>query len=179
MFKKRLTWFWILLTVVALVIIGRLVQIQVADAAQYDELAERILTRRPIYIPAPRGTIHDRHGTPLLSDEPTFDVGLRYALVSADEPFLDNYLIKAARDLRKRGDYLPNVKLLDIVAELKQIDIPYMWQRLSALTGVSAEHLAERADALRRRVQRILANVQRSSPSVRPTGSGVPQRSSI
>jgi cell division protein FtsI/penicillin-binding protein 2 len=53
MFRKRLTWFWILLTGLATVIIARLVQIQVVQAAEYRQLAERILTRPVRYLDAP------------------------------------------------------------------------------------------------------------------------------
>ena len=64
--------------------------LQVAQAAEYEELAARILTRQPIYLAAPRGTIRDRNGIPLLTDEPSSDVAVHYALLSDDDQQLDH-----------------------------------------------------------------------------------------
>ncbi|MCK4341168.1 MAG: hypothetical protein KAY37_05525 [Phycisphaerae bacterium] len=167
MFEKRLTWFWILLTAVALLIVGRLVQVQIVHAAEYEELAERIMTRRPDYIAAPRGTVFDRHGTPLLSDEPTSNICVHYALLSNNEKFLHKYLIRVARSLKRRGDYPAEVKLREIADQLRSVEIPRMWRRLSELTGVSETELAERAATIRARVARIRALVRRKSPKIR------------
>ena len=96
MFQKRLTWFWIMLTTLAIIIVGRLVQLQVVYADEYHALAERILTRQPDYITAPRGTIHDRNRIPLVSDEPASDVCIHYALLDDDPINRRNYLIDIA-----------------------------------------------------------------------------------
>jgi hypothetical protein len=109
MFQKRLTWFWILLGLLTLVIIARLVQIQVLDAARYNELAARILTQRPEYTPARRGTIFDRLDRPLLSDEPTSDICIHYGVVVGR----DEYLLSVARALRRRGDFPADLTLRD------------------------------------------------------------------
>jgi len=153
MFEKRLTTFWILLTVLAVAIVGRLVQIQVAQAEQYHVLAERILTRVPIYLAAPRGTIRDRHGTPLLSDEPTFEVAIHYALIGNDDQRRRRYLTRVAERLRRRGVYPEDMKLREIVEELRLIHVPRMWTGLSRLTGKPEAEIAAAADKVRRRIE--------------------------
>ncbi len=155
MFRKRLTWFWILLTAVTLVIVARLAQIQILDADHYRALAGRIITRRPEYVPAPRGTVFDRRGVPLLRDQPSYDVSVHYGALALRE----DYLLGAARALRERGDYPPGAKLRDIAADLPQ-QIEHMWRRLAELTGQPEELLHRRADEVRARVARWRAAAQ-------------------
>lgn len=149
MFQKRLTWFWVLLSAVTLVIVARLAQIQVVEAAHYQTLAERILTRRPEYVPARRGAILDRHGVPLVRDEPGYDISIHFGALTLRV----DYLLQAARALRERGDYDPDAKLRDIAAELPE-QIEVMWHRLAELTGLSRAELERRADRVRDRVGR-------------------------
>jgi len=162
MFRRRLTWFWILLTALALVILARLVQIQVWQRAQYEELAARILTRPTRYIRAPRGTVFDRKGRPLLGDAPSSDISIHYAVLAGRE----EYLLGVARALRKRGEYAAEMRLRDVAEDLRG-KIGAMWQRLSELTGLSAAEFAARATECRERVDRIRRSVQQRSPTVR------------
>ena len=161
MFQKRLTWFWILLGLLTLVIIARLVQIQVLDAARYDELAARILTQRPEYTPARRGTIFDRLDRPLLSDEPTSDICIHYGVVVGR----DEYLLSVARALRRHGDFPADLTLREITDELRP-RISHMWHRLAELTGVSVAELEQRLAGTRAHIERIRDAVQERSPNV-------------
>jgi cell division protein FtsI/penicillin-binding protein 2 len=170
-FKKRLRWFIALMIAVALVIIARLVDIQVVRAEHYQTLADRILTRSPNYLTAPRGSILDRNGAVLVSDEPAFDIGVRYKVLTAllAEELPDatrDYLGAVAQELRKRGRYPADTPTGDIVKQLRAGFAP-MLQRLSALTGVSEPELIERTRQVQRRVDSIKADVQRRSPTVR------------
>jgi penicillin-binding protein 2 len=158
MFQRRLTWFSILLAVVALVVIARLVQIQVVQAAEYERLAERILSRRPEYVPAPRGTVFDRNGQVLLTDVPTADICIHYGALTGRE----TYLLQAARALRKRGDYPAERDLRDIVPRLRR-QIDEMWWRLADLTGVPQPELLERARKVVARVERWRAATQQET----------------
>jgi penicillin-binding protein 2 len=155
MFRKRLIWFSVLLTVVALGIMGRLVQIQVVQAAQYERLGERILTRRPEYIPAPRGSILDHRGQVLLTDLPTADICVHYGALT----LRPSYLREAARALRKRGEYPPDTDLSEIVTDIRR-QIDEMWWRLAGLTGVSQPELLQRAGQIVARVERWRAASQ-------------------
>ncbi len=167
MFEKRLTWFWLLLTAVAVLIIGRLVQIQVVQAEDYQQLADRILSLPVQYIGAPRGTVRDRHGTPLLSTEPGFNISIHYALLEDPAEPRASYLREAARRLRKRGHFPDTQTLAEIAPIITTELLPTFWQRLSDLTNTPIDELYERAATIRTRVERIRAVVQRSSPNVR------------
>ncbi|MFQ5806672.1 MAG: penicillin-binding transpeptidase domain-containing protein [Phycisphaerae bacterium] len=171
MFERRLRWFVILMSAVALATVARLVDIQVVRAEHYEALADRILTRSPDYLPAPRGSIRDRNGEVLLSDEPASDISLRYevlvALLSDAPPAASRtYLRAVARELRKGGRYPKDMPTNEIVAELAARFEP-MLNRLSTLTFTPRSALVERAKQVQRRVERIKAVVQHRSPTVR------------
>lgn len=151
MFRRRLTWFWVLLTGLALVIVARLCQIQVVQAGEYQRLADRILTRRPDYIPAPRGAILDHSGHVLLIDEPTADICIHYGALTV--PPQADYLLEAARALKRRGDYPSDARLSDIAAHLP-VEIEEMWWQLSGLTGIPQPELRASARQVVARVQR-------------------------
>jgi len=177
MFRRRLTWFWILLTTLTLVIVARLVQIQILDADRYRALAERIVTRRPEYVPAPRGTVFDRNGVPLLRDQPSYDISIHYGALTRRE----DYLLTAARALRERGDYPPGARLRDIAAELPQ-QIDHMWRRLAELTGEPEAVLHHRAEEVRSRVARWRAAAQqpiREEYQLLPVLENVPHETAL
>ena len=101
MFRRRLTWFWILLTALACALIARLVDIQALHAEQYRDLAARMLTQPVRYLRAPRGSILDRNGRVLVSHEPSFDISAHFAVLTGRS---SEYLHALARELRRRGD---------------------------------------------------------------------------
>lgn len=150
MFEQRLTWFWISLTAIAVVIIGRLAQIQIVDAANYQALAERILTRPPQYLIPPRGSVFDRTGLPLLRDDPTSDICIHYGALVRRPDYL---LYTAARELRSRGEYPPDTKLRTIADDLPE-ELDAMWVRLAALTGLPTDEIDERVERICSRVER-------------------------
>lgn len=156
MFESRTKWFSILLALIALVIIARLVDIQIIRAGYFEKLAERMLTRPVTYLRAVRGSILDRSGRVLATDEPTFDVSVHFDMLSGGTASLRSW----ARALRKRGDYSEGTPLVEIEADLRQ-RVDDTWQRLADLTGRSAAELHERGEAIYRRVKRVRESVRR------------------
>jgi len=170
-FAKRLRWFVILMTVVALAIVARLVDIQVLRAAQYQALADDLLTRPVRYLAAPRGSILDRNGQVLVSDEPASDISVRYevllALLSDELPHASRaYLRAEARAARKRGAYPAELPTDEIVGQLTA-RLRTLWERLSELTGIPQTELVERAERIHARIQRRKEYIQARSPTVR------------
>jgi penicillin-binding protein 2 len=167
-FAKRLRWFVILMVALALVIVARLVDIQVLRAERYETLADNLLTRSVRHLPAPRGSILDRNGRVLVSDEPVFDISVRYEvlllLLTEDIPRASReYLYRCARALRNRGRYPADMPLDQVVPQLvKQVD--GLSGQLAALAGVTRQELAERAERIRWRVGMIRADVGRKNP---------------
>ena len=155
MFEKRLKWFSIFLALVALIIVARLIDIQILQAGDFEALAIRQLTRPTSYLPAPRGSIRDRNGRPLLSDVPAADICFHYGVLTGRP----GYLNQVARELHRRGEYPEAMPVTEIEDELRR-DIAAIWQRLSELTGRPIAEFIERAQQLQRRVERIRAAVK-------------------
>ncbi len=159
MFQRRLTWFWVLLTGLSVLIVARLAQVQLVQADEYRRLAARILTRRPTYITAPRGGIFDVHHQPLVSDEPSADVSVHYAVLAGRAEPLRQYLVGVARELRRAGEYPPEARLQDIADQLAA-EIPVTWARLAEISGQTEEELAEKAARIRARIERWRARAE-------------------
>lgn len=163
MFQRRLKWFAIGMTLLAVVIFGRLFQIQVLQAAQYDSVADKMLTREVQFIRAPRGEILDRHGRLLVSDMPAWDISIKYDVIAGRSEYLyalANRMQRDGRQPRARPDR-------EIVQDLR-LDVAQMWHRLADLTGDSVADFAERGDTVLEQVGRIRENVLRRSGIARP-----------
>ncbi len=170
MFARRLKWFIIMLSTVALIVVVRLVDIQVLRADHFQALADQLLTRPVRYLAAPRGSIRDRAGRVLVADQPTSDVSLRYEVLAALidgrlGPDGRTYLRAVARALRKRGQFPADMPTSRIAATLED-RLAGLWPELARLTGVEPDELRRRAVAIRRRVQRVKQYIQARSPTV-------------
>lgn len=152
MFARRVHWFVILLGLMAIVIIGRLAQIQILEAKAFSDLAKKILTRAPRYLQAPRGSVFDRNGRPLLSDVPTTDISVRYEVLTFSNRY--QYLRALAWQLRSRGVYPSDMATVDIIEDL-QGQVADMWQTLASMSGTTARELVEEGESVRRRVERV------------------------
>jgi len=156
-FERRLQWFTILLSVAALVLIVRLVDIQVLRADQFEDLAERMMTRPVRYLRPPRGTIRDRQGRPLVADEPASDISVHYAILTGNS---NPYVRAIARKLQERGAAPAAANRDELVAQLYH-EIARIWQTLSELTGTPVSELLERGQTIRARVERIREDAYR------------------
>jgi len=149
----------VLTAVAAGLIVLRLVDVQIVRAGDYAVLADRLLTRQVSYLAAPRGSLLDRYGRVLVSDQPAWDVGLQYAILSGDS---ERYLGALARALERSDDRFRGRPRAEIVSELRA-GVAEMWPRLSALTGTPIAELLERGEQVRRRVERIRQEVAERS----------------
>ena len=84
MFEARLKILLGVLAVASLVIVGRLAQLQVVRADYYRRRAEQSLLLKPKLLPFVRGSIVDRTGEVLVSDEPGWDLKIDYRVIAAD-----------------------------------------------------------------------------------------------
>lgn len=162
MFERRLRWFIVLMVILTGVIAARLVEIQVVRAADYQGLADRQLTRPIQYLRAPRGALRDRNGALLVSDVPTYDVNVHYAVLSGED---SRYLEALARELRRSGKAPADRPLSESVAELRS-RVAQMWPKLAELTGVPQDALRARAAAIVRRTQAMRDYIRSRSPNV-------------
>ncbi len=79
---------FLLLGVGALVVVGRLVQLQVVEHRRWSAVAQSI-QEDVVEIPSQRGTIYDRNGVPLVYDVPAYDVALDNSLLTKPELLVD------------------------------------------------------------------------------------------
>ncbi|MCH8966338.1 MAG: hypothetical protein IID43_01550, partial [Planctomycetes bacterium] len=84
MFERRLKLLLVAAGLVALVIVGRLIELQVVHAGYYRKRAERSMRLRPRPLPFIRGAIVDRNGEVLVSDQACWDLTLDFRILSAD-----------------------------------------------------------------------------------------------
>lgn len=71
--QQRLNWFYVPIVAVGALLAVRLWQLQILSGAEYNLLAEKNRIRT-IQVVAPRGTITDRNGIPLVENRPSFNV---------------------------------------------------------------------------------------------------------
>ncbi len=172
-FERRLRWLTGGLALLALIIVGRLVDIQVLRAAQFEALEDRLLTRPIRYLPAPRGAILDRHGVTLVSDEPMFDISVHYPAIRAlseSTPSAEtrSYLRATAREMIRLGQAPADADVTALAGRLVD-DLRDMWDWLAQLSGEPRAELVARAAAYERQFTRIQEAVARNTdnPNVR------------
>ncbi len=117
----------VIMVIVAIVVTGRVVQLQVFNSDQYSNLAEgnRIKIERTI---APRGLIYDRFLTPLVANVPQFDLKVVTANLPEEEQELEaiynNLVSIVAKDddsIRSRVQYsVLEKKTVEPVVTLKE-----------------------------------------------------------
>ncbi|MCH7808305.1 MAG: hypothetical protein IIB60_03690, partial [Planctomycetes bacterium] len=84
MFERRLKLLLVAAGLVALVIVGRLIELQVVHAGYYRKRAERSMRLRPRPLPFIRGAIVDRNGEVLVSDQACWDLTLDFRIIAAE-----------------------------------------------------------------------------------------------
>ncbi len=160
MFETRLKVFLILLVLAAIIVTGRLGQLQIAEAKRFQERAAEAPLLPATLIPAVRGRILDRCGRLVASDEPSWDLCMYYEAMARDE----GYIRRVARRWRRAGK-LPSYTGLskeeqhnrDVDAVAKQIDESYAL--LAELSDHPLDKILERRNVIMRRVaaiQRVL-----------------------
>ncbi len=156
MFETRLKWFCVLLGLAGAAVAVRLAMIQIVYADELRAVAERSVTRGVRYSRAVRGSILDRAGRTLVWDAPSFDVGIHYGVLANRA----DYLRICVRALREAGRLDPELTTSEALAQVR-IEVAQMWRRLAELTGAPVAEFVERGERIRRRVERIAAEVAR------------------
>ncbi|MBC7093822.1 penicillin-binding protein 2 [Candidatus Bipolaricaulota bacterium] len=85
---KRATVVFLLLALGGLAVVGRLVQLQVVEHGRWVTVAQSV-QEDVIELPARRGTIYDRHGSPLACDVPAYSIALDGFHVTKPELLVD------------------------------------------------------------------------------------------
>lgn len=152
MFEKRLRILLGVLALAALVLLGRLGQLQIVHADYYRQRAERSLILTPTQLPFVRGSIRDRNGEVLVSDEPCWELTIDYGVIAAVCEEFPSAILREINRWKRAGRY-PKTDHDEQVQAVFREEIAAMWEELSALTARSPE--PQSAFVLRRRAREI------------------------
>ena len=143
MFENRVKLLLVLFGLPMLLIVGRLVQLQVLRAGDYQEQARQMLYRPARYYPCLRGSIQDRQGCLLAYDSESWEVCFDYGVLSG-EP-------RGRRRSLKRLGY---TRLGDLARDIEQ-----SWRVISDVTGVPVDALQARGERIVQQVRTIKEHV--------------------
>jgi len=140
---NRLRWGWIFIVAMVTVFWGRLWWLQIGQGAHWDEKA-RSRYLRAIVTKAPRGTILDRNGKVLASNEPSFNIALLPAEFSsdgADPEKICRLLGIAPSELESavakiRTNKVPLFEPVRLKANADIATVTRVWERMSELPGI-------------------------------------------
>ncbi|MAE62876.1 MAG: hypothetical protein CMJ18_01275 [Phycisphaeraceae bacterium] len=156
MFHRRL----VLLVVSACgltgVLIVQTVHLTVAKGAQLRRRAERVLVRHEL-IETHRGSVFDRHQRLLAFDRPSYDIKVRFDVLTGRWAYRRARKAAARRADRlewRRADLRRRLELTDQQQEQFDRQVRELWQTLCQLTGTRPDELESRRAAIVRRVHR-------------------------
>ena len=154
MFERRLKILLILPVCCALVILGRLFQLQVLQGGEYERKVDAALSGPIRQIPPLRGRILDRTGRVLAADEPTHDVAVHYGVLAMDP----EYLSRLASNLRRRESAWAHSPADELKAEIvRRIDL--MWATMARASGKPESELRARGAVTCATVERLRRHV--------------------
>ncbi|HOA75511.1 MAG TPA: penicillin-binding transpeptidase domain-containing protein [Phycisphaerae bacterium] len=143
MFEHRIKLLLMLFALPALVLVGRLFQLQVVQASAFREETHEMLQRPPRQLACLRGRIFDRAGRLLAYDDSAWDISVHYAAIVNDP---------AARRRMCKLLKLP----ADAVTDER---IEESWERIAQLSAKSRDDLRREAQRIERLVKRIKNDV--------------------
>ena len=155
MFEIRLKVMLAVLMFALAIIVARLIDMQVVHADFYRQQAESALLLGVKTIPAVRGSILDRTGFELASEEPCWDIKIDYGLLAMDPDYIEGQVKHSCR----HDEYGKDLTEEEVERRLRA-DIDEMWYELAAFSGESVEQLRERADAICKRIAAIHEEVE-------------------
>jgi len=165
MFERRVRILLWVLGVVGAALVARLAHLQVVQAEYYAHQAEQALILSPVSLPFVRGSISDRNGEVLVSDEPRWSLTLDYSTIAILFETDGSTLRREAQRWRKIQG-LPSTRSdAEVQAALRE-ELDRMWADLGtyladAALPLSRNQLFERAGDVSERVQTIRRAVAR------------------
>lgn len=164
MFERRLKLLLWVLGVAALVIVARLFQLQVVRADYYRRRADRALMLSPKPVPFVRGSILDRRGEVFVSDAPSWDVKIDYAVIAADVEQTPRAVRQKIKRWRRTRRY-PRARTDEQIEQAFRSELGRMWRELALFTAgadpVSVSELRACAAEVHARISRIRSAVAR------------------
>lgn len=150
MFERRLKFVLGLAIVCSAALSWRLYQLQIVHGAEFAEKAEDALIAPRQFLPPLRGSINDRFGRILVSDEPAHDVSVHYGALSMDE----SYLLRVGDYLRQKEPRWAKAGRRELRAEVTN-RIAAMWMALERISGTPLPQLRRRRDAICQSIENL------------------------
>jgi len=152
MFEKRLRVLLCVMGLGAMILLVRLGQLQIVQADYYRQRVERSQILTPIQLPFVRGSIRDRNGEVLVSDEPCWDLTIDFGVIAAANEEVPSAILGEVKRWKRNGRY-PRAAPDEQVKVTFSEEIADMWEELAALTARSPE--PQSAFVLRTRAREI------------------------
>lgn len=142
------------------VLLVQLIRLTVVQGAELRREAEQVLDQRT-YLPTYRGKIIDRDGRVLARDQASYDLALAYSVITG------SWVMEQAESAARRevGGAWKELDEAERAAALEQHLPNFRAQRddllatVCRLGGINGHELEQRLNAIRRRVQRLAADV--------------------
>ena len=155
MFERRLRVLLIVMFVLMTVLLGRAVQLQVVDQAEWTDQAATLSQRR-LPTETTRGRILDVKGHPIAVDEPCIDAWVEYGAIAEDEDWVKDTALRRLATTQPgvyRKASAENRKVILAAACEKVLeDLDRMWVTLAQETGQEVENLENARHAIKQRV---------------------------
>lgn len=153
MFERRVRQILFVLAGCAVVVVTRLVDLQVIRCAEFEERTEQLLQGTPETLPFVRGAIVDRLGSPLVRDEPCWNLCIDYRVLSYDaKNFLDH---SRAYDLKRRYAGQASTSITDTLRSLYEFELDAMWRDIADFAEEPRSDIEQRAGEIVQRIGRI------------------------
>lgn len=164
MFQRRLALLVLVSAGVVAVLGLQLARLTVVQGAQRRIEAEKPLTDRA-YVPTRRGRILDRHGRVLAEDRPTYDVTVKFSVITGRWAY-DQAAIAARRANREQWGEMSGTDREAMIAEYRKPfdqQLQDLWNTLSRETGTPVQEINDRKSTISSRVQRIASHVWKAN----------------
>ncbi len=160
MFHRRLLLLGSVALLAILMLTVRLFRLSVVDGAHHRAEAESRL-RHQTFLPTYRGTILDRHGRVVALDRPSYDVAVRYEVITG------RWAVALAREQAK-AEHEAEWSLMtrdergaaaDALLGCYRTRVQDLWRKLCEAGGFDQGELDRRLDAIKREVQSLMVDV--------------------
>lgn len=162
MFERRLIIVLIVFVVAVTGLVGRLVQLQLANADYYRRQAEDSIILKPIELPFVRGAIRDRRGETLVEDQPCWDLTVDFGMIASEMEKEPAAIVREVKRWKKAGRFAKEMPVAEVQAVLRQ-EFAATW---TDLTRFAEEFAPRKAYYLRDRAQDIYNHVVRIRSAV-------------
>ncbi len=153
MFHRRLVLLFLAVIVAAVVLVGQLGRLTLAQGAELREDAEAKLVNRE-WVETIRGKILDRKGRVLAQDRPSFNVSVDFRVISGDWARRRAGIAAKKHRLNEWGKLSSEERqaLIDTYVPIYQEHVDRMWDQFANIAGMTRQEVEEKKSQILKRV---------------------------